>query len=138
MIGADPFTQQPFQGGQNVMAGFKAVLKVLNRYNLVTVLDLSKYSSVCAVRLCMCCAHHTGVHQVLLRDAVGWEENREVHFHEKSSVKEEMFYEQMLHGCVPQERTLPVWKDRYPLRGCVDKAVWDWWNEAAYLGACFL
>jgi hypothetical protein len=117
----DPFTQQPFTGGLNVNTGFKTILKVLNRYNLVTVLDLSKYSSA------------------LLKDAVGWREDRMMHFHKKNELKEQAFHETALNGCEPEKPALQIWKDRYPLRGCVDKAVWDWWNEAAYLGErCFV
>jgi hypothetical protein len=93
------------------------VLKILSRFNLVQVLDLSKY------------------HSVLLKDTIGWEaEKRNVRFHKKSSRDHDNFERQLLNGCKPEKSNIPKWKDPHPLKGCVEKEVWDMWNEAAYFG----
>ena len=114
---ADPYTQVPFRGGNNALLGFKTVLKVLNRYTLITTLDLSKY------------------HAVLLKDMVGWGEHEKntLHFHKASKEDKQKFYDRTFGGCKPEKSDVPKWKDRYPMKGCVPAAAWDWWNEAAYL-----
>ena len=119
----DPLTQKPFRGGTNSLEGFKAVLKVLSRFNLVNVLDLSRY------------------HSARLEQTIGWaSEKKNVVHHKKSSKQHDSFVRDAFRGCIPETSGVPTWKNRYPFKPCITEGEWGAWNEAAYFGekpTCF-